>query len=304
MLARMLDRHSQIAVVMETGFFLPAFRARLETAESAGTHRALLDYLCAIGIDTGSGESIAARFALSPATAFDLFRCLLQDYAATHGKPRCGEKSPWHVLVVPRLLAAYPRAKVICLIRDGRDVVLSSSKFGGLMRQPKWYHAMSWCRSVGLAERFERQYSDRFLICRFERFVENPVAEALRLAEFVGISFEPEQLLGDPPNTRQHPSAWYQFSNDSEDRANGPPDKGRACAWRRASDTREIRYLTALMNPCLLRHGYDSYSSQRVGGQRSHYWAYRSAAYLLGLSQISSTLTNAVTWRSRRQRTT
>ncbi len=108
MLARIFDRHSNFAVPTETFFFVPAHRHRLRLAERAGTHQAFMDYLRGIGIIRYSEESVWDRFVLGPATSFDLFRCLLQDYASCRGKPRCGEKTPWHLLAVPKLLSAYP----------------------------------------------------------------------------------------------------------------------------------------------------------------------------------------------------
>jgi len=303
MLARLFDRHSQLAVPTETRFFLPAYRNRLRAAKRAGTHRALLDYLRSINDRYEySEESVTARFIAGPPTPFDLFRCLLEDYAASQGKPRCGEKTPWHILVVPRLLAVYPRAKVICLIRDGRDVVESCVRWWNHPWEPKWYHAMSWCRLAWLAEHYRKRYPDRFLICRFEALLENPAAEMRRLDEFAGISFEPEQLLGDRMNAVQLPSDWDHLSTYWKDRVTRPPDAGRAYVWRHSLDVAEVQYLTALMNPYLVRHGYDSYWSPSVAGPRGRYYGYRAMANLLWVSQISSRLTSAVVRAVRGQR--
>jgi Sulfotransferase family len=298
MLARIFDRHPQMAVPAETHFFLPSFRDRLRAAQQAGTHGALLDYLRGISAtDSYSEESVTARFIAGPPTPFDLFRCLLQDYAAYCGKPRCGEKTPWHMVVVPRLLAAYPRSRAICLIRDGRDVVRSALSLCDRDRQPKWYPsrvATCWCRIARLAEKYRRRYPDRFVICRFEALLENPATEMRRLDEFAGISFEPEQLLGERRDTVKLPRGWDQLPTYWDDRVSRAPDLGRAYAWRQSSDTREIQYLTALMNPYLVRFGYDSYWSSSVAGHRGNYYGYRAMASLVRVLQLSSRLTGAV----------
>ncbi len=52
--------------------------------------------------------------------------------------------------------------------------------------QPKWYHALSWCRLAGLAEKYEKLFPDRFVISRFEALLEDPAAEMQRLDEFAG----------------------------------------------------------------------------------------------------------------------
>jgi hypothetical protein len=303
MLARLFDRHSQLAVPTETRFFLPAYRKWLRLSQRAGTHRALLDYLRGLRVTYKySEEAIAARFAAGPPTPFHLFRCLLQDYAAFRGKPRCGEKTPWHILAVPMLLANYPRAKVICLLRDGRDVVESCVKWSNHTWEPKWYHALTWRRLAALAEEYMRRYPGRFVICRFEDLLEDPGAEMKRLDEFAGIPFEPHQIADERGNGAQLPDDWDQLSSYWKERVTKPPDRSRAYVWRRSRDAREIQFLTALMNPYLIRYGYDSYSSPCVAGPRGRYFAYRALGSLLQISQISSSLSAAVVRSIQRQR--
>ena len=126
LLATILNRHSQVAIPPELSFFLPAHRQRRRAAVRAGSHKALLDYARSIPhCREIAKESAEAMFMEGPPSPGNLFRCMLIDYAHAQGKPRCGEKSPWHLLVVPELMAIYPRAKFLWMIRDGRDVVRS-----------------------------------------------------------------------------------------------------------------------------------------------------------------------------------
>ena len=50
---------------------------------------------------------------------------LYSAFAELQGKPFAGEKTPDYVRCVPLLHALFPDAKVIHLVRDGRDVTLA-----------------------------------------------------------------------------------------------------------------------------------------------------------------------------------
>ena len=50
---------------------------------------------------------------------------LFEKNAAMEGKTRWGDKTPYYVLHIPKLLEWFPNGQIIHLIRDGRDVALS-----------------------------------------------------------------------------------------------------------------------------------------------------------------------------------
>ena len=123
------------------------------------------------------------------------------------GKPRCGEKSPWHLLAVPELMAALSACQVP--VDDPRwprrGTVLPGMPF--FTWEPDWWHCQTWCRAAALAECYRRRYPDRFLICRFEALVEEPVAEVKRIDEFLGLAFEPSQLVMSERDAAPFPAA-------------------------------------------------------------------------------------------------
>ncbi len=297
LLATILNRHSRVAISPELSFFLPAHRGRRRAAVRSRSHKALLEY--ARSIPNGNGianESVEATFVKGPASSGDLFRCMLVEYAQARGKQRCGEKSPWHMLAVPELMNLYPCAKFLWVIRDGRDVVRSCRGMPFFSWEPDWWQCQAWCRAAALAERHRRRNPDRFLICRFEALVEDPVAEVRRIDDFLGLAYEPTQLLGSGRDEVSADGEWWKS------RASQPPDRDRAFAWRQSCDPGEIQYLTALMNPYLVGNGYDSYWSARVAGSRGRYYGYRAMASLLRVSQYSTRLTRAVLWAARSKR--
>ena len=292
--ATILGRHSQIAIFpAESSIFTPAFRHCRRAAVRDGSHDALLKFLHSIPkLGEIAEESVAAMFAEGPATPANLFRCLLEANAAAQDKSRSGEKSPLHLLAVPELLELYPRARIICMIRDGRDVVRSCRAMPFFQWEPDWWHSLSWCHAADVAERYRRRYPGRFLICRFESLVNHSAEEVKRIDEFVGVSFEPSQVEATGSDWVDADKWWHSRLADA-------PDQRRAFAWKQACDPREAWYLTGLMNPSLARFGYDTFTSPSVAGPSWRYPGYRVLSFLLRIPRTSSRLTGCVvrTWR-------
>ena len=58
-------------------------------------------------------------------TIRDIITGLFEKNAVGEGKPRWGDKTPYYVLHIPKLLEWWPDAQIIHIVRDGRDVALS-----------------------------------------------------------------------------------------------------------------------------------------------------------------------------------
>src|SRR5262249_13141572 len=115
---------------------------------------------------------------------------LFDVYGQKRGKRLVGDKTPGYARNLNTLHALWPAAKLVHLIRDGRDVCLSIVS---------WRRAKGWTAGQGLA--------------RFSAWAESPVCAAalwwdwhVRLAREAGLAFEPgvyaelryEELVANP----------------------------------------------------------------------------------------------------------
>jgi hypothetical protein len=102
------------------------------------------------------------------------------------------EKTPQHVFWVDRILARWPDARVIEVLRDGRDVCVSLEMRGATQRwapRERRRQIDTWVAAVsrGLAFRQDPGLAGRIHLLRFEAVKADPVAEATRLLDFVGL---------------------------------------------------------------------------------------------------------------------
>ena len=129
-----------------------------------------------------------------PADYAELVRAVFESYAAAHGKPPWGDKTPGYVSHTRRLLRLFSDAQLVHVIRDGRDVAAS-------LREQAWgprraaVGAYWWRRKVAAGRRAgSRLGPDQYLELRLEDLIAHPEAQTRRLCAFLGESFEAPML--------------------------------------------------------------------------------------------------------------
>ncbi|MBK1686098.1 sulfotransferase family protein [Rubrivivax gelatinosus] len=201
-------------------------------------------------------RELAQRFvAEGRHTMRDIVTGLFEANAAGEGKPRWGDKTPYYVLHMPRLLAWWPDARFIHIVRDGRDVALSLFARGGFGVHNMFYAARYWQQYVdtGHDDGEQRVPAGQYLELRYEDLIADPSATLRRVCDFLGIVFD-EALLdfrkpmtegGDTPLLRQ------------------PPRADNAGKWRASMTSRQISVFERAAGPTLRRMGYELDTSAR-----------------------------------------
>jgi hypothetical protein len=123
----------------------------------------------------------------------DIIDLVYSDQLARAGKQRCGDKTPIYIEIVPQLLALYPNARFVHLIRDGRDVSISRIDAGWERYYERsrftWKETMRWRQQYAKAP-FARQILD----VKYEDLVTDPEETTRRICGFLGEAFEPTML--------------------------------------------------------------------------------------------------------------
>jgi hypothetical protein len=132
-------------------------------------------------------------------------------YAARHGKPRWGDKTPHYVHHVEALLEVWPSARFVVLVRDGRDVALS------LKRMPfgpnnAWAAGPWWARGIRAGAEAQRRHPEQVRILRYEDLVADAETHVAAVCAFAGLTYEPRMLdlaAADRSRVVKDQTSWF-----------------------------------------------------------------------------------------------
>ena len=252
LLAAILDRHRSISISPETRFFESV--KRLDRKRSPASHDGIADFILSrdrvSDLDVTRVE-LLARFKRYPASIASGYRALLEVYAVRSGKEMAGEKSPVHLLHVPTIFEWYPLATVLCLVRDGRDVVQS------LLRVPWTHdnasrHAAEWRYRSNLTAQFQGRFRDRFHVVRFEDLLRQPEAELKRVFDLLGVYYD--ERVFDSGN---HSNVVPKWERKWKAMALGPIDDSRVSVWQSTMSPELLHRMYAIMHSQLAFWGYN-----------------------------------------------
>ena len=193
LLRLMLDAHPDLAIPPETHFIDRAAEACEHAPEP---RRAFLDAVTSHRRwgDFQIGEDLLRR-RISGIEPFDLgeaLRAFYGLYAEKFGKPRWGDKTPLYVRKMRLIHDLLPEARFVHLIRDGRDVALSTKDlwFGPDSVEEA---ARKWRSLIEEARRQSRELP-HYLEVRYEDLVTNTEPTLRRICGFVDLRWDAGML--------------------------------------------------------------------------------------------------------------
>lgn len=200
LLGNIIDRHSSIAVFIES-FFIPRYYFTQVLFWPLSRKRNFLRLAQSIANEASSrrnGMSLDEAHVLSNSERNlpSLIDSLFSEWARTRGKHRWADKSPGYVSKISTLDRMFEDARFVHIIRDGRDVWLSLKRLG--WKSDVVEVAADWTNTVARARRYGATISpDRYLEVTYERLVESPEQEVRRITAFLGEPYEPAMIQPD-----------------------------------------------------------------------------------------------------------
>ena len=283
LLQYMLRSHPRLSVPTgESHFFIPLYRSAATYGDLSRIEnvRAVLDAMYRQSADFLDTDLHGVRFdadrlarelhAEGRHTVRDVVAGLFEKNAAGEGKARWGDKTPYYVLHIPKLLEWFPDAQVIHIIRDGRDVALSlfarRHDFGVYNT---YFAAKYWQQYVEVGREHGGKLSpSQYLEVRYEDIVGEPQGSLRRVCEFLGeaftesvVDFKRSGEMGKTPLLRK------------------PVQADNVGKWRRALSPLQTRLFEAAGGTTLERLGYPmaTHSRPLPRPMRAVFWFHNRA---------------------------
>jgi hypothetical protein len=283
LMSNILNKHSDVWITGETHYF-DDLRVKIAGGEqqplSPEEAKRCQDYFLALthklygrGGDPEQGwmsrlelKKLAERVGTDSDSYFEAF-CRLQ--TQRYNKTQLGEKTPRHVFKIPEILARYPEAKVVCMVRHPGGVIASYRNFWNSqwrnkdnrdgfetkeqLRIRNSYHpiimSLMWKAAFNAALEAREQFGEsRVYIQRFEDMVVYPESTLKALTAWLSLNYQPSML--------EVPLINSSYSNDKVDLGVGFSNQS-AHRWQDKLSDGEIATFQSCCGTLLGKAGYE-----------------------------------------------
>ncbi len=131
----------------------------------------------------------------------DFLRIVMEEMGRKQGMERWADNTPEHLLHLHRIKETIPEALIIHIIRDGRDVALSTAKQGYIRPLP-WDKSpfvmvagLYWEWMVNKGRKDGRDLGQDYIEVRFEELLRNPRETLAKLGSFIDHDLDYDRIL-------------------------------------------------------------------------------------------------------------
>lgn len=218
----------------------PRFRTFISRAERGGIdHKTLGEILRSFASEGGNF--------IDPERRFDLIA------ACCRYKMRVAKKDFWGLKCnndYPAYLQAWPRARFINIIRDGRDVMASQLNTGSFKNSPSQV-AESWSRTHKRFREFREKYPAQFLEIKYEALTQDLPEVLKKITDFLCIEPDDAMLNHDMQNL-----TLFQSHHLSKQEVLQPVNTKQIGRWRYDAPQAAIEEFLAVAQDALVEFGY------------------------------------------------
>jgi hypothetical protein len=255
LLYHMLLSAGNFAVYRSESFIFNLFEPRFRPLSRPGNRRRMLDAWYKTRLFTRTGlepSDVDARIMSECRNGGDFLRIFMEEICRKQGVERWAETTPEHLLYIRGIKKTIPNARIIHVIRDGRDVALSWERLSQIRRLP-WDRkraamaaAIYWEWIVEKGRKAGRALGADYIEVHYEDLVRRP-AEVLRgLEAFVEHDLDYQRIAEVGIGSVSAPNTAFKKENRSP--------IGR---WKTDLSVGELATLEGLIGGSLEEMGYE-----------------------------------------------
>ncbi len=255
LVSRMLDSHANIVIPQETLFF-KMFTPLLKYYGDL-SHRENQTELLKDVIDTRIIGYWSPRPTVEGATPLlegegcgPVLKALIMSTAQDKQIACWGEKTPGHVFYWRSIKKEFPDAKIIHIVRDGRDV---ASSFINARMGPTTFiaSAILWCRYLKTMKHISDECtSNQFLEVKYEALLDSPKTELIKICSFLGTPYSDSMLQFYKKED------LYTTDAANEENLQKPLLRDNKEKWRESMSTKQLQIFETIAGGWLEYYGY------------------------------------------------
>lgn len=266
LLHAMLNAHSDIGFTPETHFYQKYIVTKNKVIGNLNLIRLLevLDKDESFNRLSSSPEELIRKYRETYGDSPDLvkfYEFLLKYEVNKMDKKIYGDKDPKLLLHIDSLVKNYPKAKIIHIIRDPRDVMVSRMKAGWSAKYPMLLSALvcSAQLKIGLKKALSLKSSSYYEIL-YESLIENPETELIKMCNFLGVAYEPSMLQFQESANKLVSKEEMQW----KDKTMGPLLSSNKGKWKKSLTSRQIFEIETVCNQAFEVFGYSKEDRKNI----------------------------------------
>jgi hypothetical protein len=190
-------------------------------------------------------------------TIKDIISDLYRVFSAKHNKTIAGDKSPTFIRKLPIIKRAFPHAKFIYIVRDGRDTFLSLKAKKAPGSENLALGAIEWRFKQSLVEKHLRTIPQSVYKLRYEDLLKDTEKELNGICNFLDIEYQPSMLQfwknSEGFIAKHHSVLIFK-----------PIDASNTCKWKKAFSCQENAIYSFFAKKYLTRNDYEI-SDKKLG---------------------------------------
>lgn len=258
MLRLMLERGGQVVIPTESMFIRDFARRRSVNGKALTTQDVLRHpkvkrwNVPEVEYTSGSTSSPLNRHRDTLDSHREALEAPYRALARAANVRRWADKTPAYLFCWEEILAIWPNAQFIVMIRDGRDVACSinSLPFGA---NTPYHAARDWAQGIREGERLLQSCPDQVCVVRYEDLVADPQRWTQAICKFLELSYVPEMLAVEATpveKVAEGQEAWF---------ANlwAGINQSAVGKWKKRLSAQEIAEVHSVAGAELVRYGYE-----------------------------------------------
>jgi Sulfotransferase family len=207
-------------------------------------------------------EDIRSKVLENCTNGGNFLRIVMEEIARKQGVRRWADCTPEHLLYLPRIKETIPDALIIHIIRDGRDVALSTEKQGYIKplpwdRRPRtMVSGLYWEWIVNRGRKDGRDLGRDYIEVHFEELVSDPPRVLGQLGKFIDHNLDYDRILKVGIGSVSEPNTSFHDNSNSK---NFNP-VGR---WREKFSPHDLVTFEALVGETMEDLGYTLSTTDR-----------------------------------------
>jgi hypothetical protein len=199
-------------------------------------------------------EAIKGKVIAECQNGGDFLRIIMGEMARNQNVERWADCTPEHLLYLERIKETIPEALIIHIIRDGRDVALSTAKLGYVRRM--WWDrtpnvmvsGLYWEWMIRKGREDGRKLGPDYTEVRFEELISNPRATLAKLSGFINQELDYDHILKVGIGSVREPNTSFKDASNG-----GFNPLGR---WRKGFTPEHLAMFEGLVGNTLEELGY------------------------------------------------